>query len=354
MSSPITDQPAEARPREVPDILALNAYVQKEAPQIGSIHNILQFPSGYSNLTFCLQTSTGEFILRRPPVGANIKSAHDMGREFTVLSKLKPHYNKVPEPIFYCERDDVIGAPFYLMKRLHGVILRSTNAPKLNLAPELYTKISEALVDNLVELHRLDICSTGLHELGKPEGYVQRQVEGWIKRYYAAETDKLEHMDTLAEWITTDQPVSQSPCFLHNDYKYDNVILDPNELTHILGVLDWEMATVGDPLMDLGASLAYWSEASDDEVLQSFNLTALVGNLTRQKVVDRYAVQSNRDVSNVLFYYVFGLFKNAVIAQQIYSRWKQGHSSDPRFGGLMMVIRSLARQGIESLGKGKI
>jgi aminoglycoside phosphotransferase (APT) family kinase protein len=352
--STLIDQPAEARPHEVPDIIVLNQYIQSAAPQIGTIRSILQFPSGYSNLTFCLNTTRGDFILRRPPVGANIKSAHDMGREYTVLSMLKNHYHKVPVPVLYCESNDVIGAPFYVMERLEGVILRATNAPKLGLTPQLYRKISEALVDNLVELHSLNIYQTGLHELGKPEGYVQRQVEGWIKRYYTAETDTLEHMDALASWIKNNQADSGQSAFLHNDYKYDNVILHPDDLTRIVGVLDWEMATVGDPLMDLGASLAYWSEAGDDPVLQSFNLTALPGNLTRKEVVDRYTAMSNRDVSNILFYYVFGLFKNAVIAQQIYARWKQGHSKDPRFGGLITVIRSLAKQGVESLEKQKI
>lgn len=348
------DQPGPAREQEAPDIQALNNYLQQEAPYLGVVQSILQFPGGYSNLTFCLKTENKELILRRPPIGANIKSAHDMGREFTVLSKLKAHYTRVPNPILYCDSPDVIGAPFYIMERLKGVILRATNARKLTIAEDQLRNISEALIDNLVQLHAIDIFETGLDQLGKPDGYVSRQVEGWIKRYYQAETDTLEHMDALAVWLKQTQPPVQKPTFLHNDYKYDNVVLNPNNLTEIVGVLDWEMATVGDPLMDLGASLAYWSEAKDDPVLQSFNLTALPGNLTRQEVVTRYAEKSKRDVSGILFYYVFGLFKNAVIAQQIYARWKQGFSKDPRFGGLLMVIRSLAKLGVESVDKQKL
>lgn len=349
MSELSIDQPSPARENESPDRTVLTKYLNEYAPQLGEVQEITQFPSGYSNLTFCLKTKTSEYILRRPPIGANIKSAHDMGREFTVISKLKDHYNKVPQPILYCENESIIGAPFYIMERMKGVILRAANAPKLGIAPEVFRKISEALIDNLVELHALDISKTGLDQLGKPEGYVQRQVEGWTKRYYNAETDQLENMNALADWLRGNIPSEQPATFLHNDYKYDNVILDANNLSTIIGVLDWEMATVGDPLMDLGASLAYWSEPGDDPVLQSFNLTALPGNLSRQEVANRYAEKSHRDVSNILFYYVFGLFKNAVIAQQIYARWKQGFSKDPRFGGLIVVIKSLAELGVKSL-----
>lgn len=354
MSTYPTDQPTTVREGETPDIEKLNAYLKSHAPQSGTVQYISQFPSGYSNLTFLLRTDTQELILRRPPVGAKIKSAHDMGREFLVLSKLKPHYSKVPTPLVYCQSEEVIGAPFYIMTRIQGVILRAGNARKLTIAPELFRNLSEALVANLVELHRLDIHKTGLDELGKPEGYVQRQVEGWTKRYYNSETDKLVEMDDLADWLQKNQPPRQPPVFLHNDYKYDNVIFDPADLSKIIGVLDWEMATAGDPLMDVGASIAYWSEAADDPVLQSFNLTALPGNLSRQEFVNRYAEKSKRDVTNILFYYIFGLFKNAVIAQQIYARWKNGLTKDPRFAGLLMVIMSLSKQGVNALSNNRI
>lgn len=274
-----------------------------------------------------------------------------MGREFTILSKLIAHYPCVPEPVLFCDDEEIIGAPFYIMECMQGVILRAANARSLAIDAAQFRKTSTALVDNLVSLHSIDISETGLDQLGKPEGYVQRQVEGWIKRYMAAETDAIENMNSLAAWLQNNKPGEQPPAFLHNDYKYDNVILNPGNLSQIVGVLDWEMATVGDPLMDVGASIAYWSEADDDPVLQSFNLTALPGNLTRQEFVARYAEKSNRDVSNILFYYIFGLFKNAVIAQQIYSRWKQGLTKDPRFGGLIKVIKSLAAQGVKSLEK---
>jgi aminoglycoside phosphotransferase (APT) family kinase protein len=327
----------------------LNEYLSAVAPQVGEVQSVTQFPGGFSNLTYCLKTSENEYVLRRPPFGANIKSAHDMGREFKVLSLLKPVYSKVPAPIVYCENEDVLGAPFYIMERIQGVILRAANAPKLNLQPDVLRKASEALVDNLVALHSIDIYTTGLVQLGKPDGYVQRQVEGWIKRYYAAETDKIETMDAVAEWMKANLPASGSASFLHNDYKYDNVVLNPSNLADILGVLDWEMSTVGNPLMDLGASLAYWSEPDDAAEIKFFNLTWLPGNLSKQEVIERYALKSGRDLSNILFYYVFGLYKNAVIVQQIYARWKAGHTKDARFGTLLPVVKALGSKALVAL-----
>jgi aminoglycoside phosphotransferase (APT) family kinase protein len=353
MSIP-SDRPGKARENEVPDVLKLNNYLKDSAPALGQIQSIEQFPSGYSNLTFCLLSQDKDWILRRPPIGANIKSAHDMGREFTVLSKLKPVYSKVPRPVLYCEDVSIIGAPFYIMERLQGIILRASGVPYDSITPGTFRILSEVLVDNLVQIHSLDLIQSGLYTLGKPEGYVQRQVDGWIKRYKDAETDTLQEMNRLIEWLTNHLCEIKTPSFLHNDYKYDNVILNPDDLTEIVGVLDWEMATVGDPLMDLGASLAYWSEVGDNPVLKSFNLTSLPGNLSRQEVINRYAEKSKRDVSNILFYYVFGLFKNAVIAQQIYARWKKGYTRDERFGGLLNVIKALSQKGIDSITRNTI
>ncbi|MDB5210149.1 MAG: aminoglycoside phosphotransferase [Sediminibacterium sp.] len=322
----------------------LNQYLQQQAPQIGEVKSITRFTGGYSNLTYCLQTERSEFVLRMPPAGANIKSAHDMGREFRVLSLLKPHYAKVPTPIIYCESPDIIGSPFYVMEKLSGIILRAHNAPKMNIDEETMHQLSASLIDNMVALHALDIKTTGLEQLGKPDGYVQRQVDGWVKRYYAAETDKINSIDTVAEWIRKNQPREQAPAFLNNDYKYDNLLLDENDLTQITGVLDWEMSTVGDPLMDLGATLAYWFEEGEGDVFKHYNLSWLPGNFTRKEIINRYAEKSRRDLSDISFYYVFGLFKNAVIAQQIYHRWKQGHSSDARFGALLPMIELLGEK----------
>ncbi|GAB3700439.1 phosphotransferase family protein [Spirosoma flavus] len=353
------DSPRAVRSGEELDAEVLNTYLQQHVPEMGPVLSVQQFPGGFSNLTYCLKTEEQEYVLRRPPFGANIKGGHDMGREFRVLSLLRGHYDKIPEPIVYCESTDVLGAPFYIMKRVSGIILRASMAPKLNLPEALMRQLSEALVDNLVEIHALDIQQTGLAQLGKPAGYVQRQVEGWIRRYQAAETDSISAMNQIGDWLQGNYPPEQAPAFLHNDYKFDNVVLTPDPSTGeptpvITGVLDWEMATVGDPLMDLGATLAYWSEAGDSPAYRNFNLTWLPGNLTRQDVVRRYAERSGRDVSSILFYYVFGLYKNAVIAQQIYARWKQGHSQDARFGHLLPVIIELADKAVTSVKRGAI
>ncbi|MES2003840.1 MAG: phosphotransferase family protein [Bacteroidota bacterium] len=331
------------------DLVSLNQYLSKNTEQVDPVIAVTRFTGGYSNLTYLLQTVNKEYVLRMPPHGANIISAHDMGREFKVLSLLKPHYAKMPTPIIYCDDPAVIGSSFYVMEKMSGTILRAGNAPKMNIASETFHSLSEKLVNNLVTLHALDINHTGLSELGKPDGYVQRQVAGWIKRYYAAETDKIPSMDAVAGWIEQNQPVSQAPVFLHNDYKYDNVLLDPDDLTEIIGVLDWEMATIGDPLMDLGAVLAYWFEAGDEDVFKHYNLTWLPGNFTRKELAAYYAQKSGRDLSHISFYYVFGLFKNAVIAQQIYHRWKQGHSNDARFGALLPMIQLLGQKAAAAI-----
>ncbi|WP_018620538.1 phosphotransferase family protein [Spirosoma luteum] len=352
-----SDSPRSVRTGEELDLATLNKYLEQNAPDIGNILEVRQFPGGFSNLTYWLKTANREYVLRRPPAGANIKGGHDMGREFRVLSLLKGHYNKIPELVIYCGAPDVLGAPFYIMSRVNGIILRASMASALNIAPERMRQLSEALVDNLVAIHALDIESTGLVQLGKPGGYVQRQVEGWSKRYRDAETDDIPAMNRVGEWLHQNYPAEQAPGFLHNDYKYDNVLLASDPETgeptcEITGVLDWEMATVGDPLMDLGATLAYWSEATDSPAYRNFNLTWLPGNLTRQEVVDRYAERSGRDLSGILFYYVFGLYKNAVIAQQIYARWKQGHSQDARFGNMLPMIVELAQKAADSIGQG--
>ena len=310
---------------------------------------VAQFPGGFSNLTYGLRTTSGNYVLRRPPVGANIKGGHDMGREYRVLSLLQGHYAKAPTPVAYCEDPNVIGGPFYLMERLEGVVLRPHNAAKLGLSPEQWRRLSTALIDNLAALHALDIVETGLAQLGKPEGYTRRQVEGWVQRYAAAATDAIEDMETLAQWLPANLPPEQAPAFLHNDYKYDNVMFD-STFSELIGVLDWEMSTVGDPLMDLGAALAWWIEAGDGEAMYPYNVTWMPGNLTRQEAAERYAQQSGRDLKHLMFYYVFGLFKNATIGQQIYARWKQGLAQDARFGHLLPMVKQLAQKGAGTLG----
>ena len=343
------DRPSSVRQGEEVNLDSLNKYLAGHRPELGLITTQQQFPGGYSNLTYLLRSAEGEFILRRPPFGATIKSAHDMGREFKVLSMIRDHYPKVPTPVIYCGDSEVIGAPFYLMERLNGVILRPGDIQTIKLAPAEMRSVSESLVDNLVALHAIDIQRTGLVQLGKPDGYIARQVEGWTKRYAAARTEPIKSMDDLITWLLQNQPSDNDATLLHNDYKYDNLVLDERDLKTIRGVLDWEMATVGDPWMDVGASLAYWAEEKDGELARVFNISWLPGNLTRREFVERYVLLSSKPGRSPLFYYVFGLFKNAVIAQQIFARWKQGHSKDSRFGQLIHVIKDLGRRGVAAI-----
>ena len=360
------DNPTATRPGEELDLATLQTYLSDRVPGFGIITGVAQFPGGYSNLTYLLKTRNGdsvnrEYVLRRPPVGAkDIKGGHDMSREFRVLTMLRDaDYRKIPEPVVFCEDESVMDCPFYVMARVPGVILRANTAHKQNIPAEIMRRLSESLVDNLVELHALDIQQTNLIQLGKPEGYVQRQVAGWHKRYLAAQTDDLPAMTDLARYLTdalTDStvPGHNRPTLLHNDFKYDNVVFDPESLSgssdrDIRAVLDWEMCTVGDPLMDVGTSLSYWAEAGDDPFRKTFNLTHLPGNMTRQEFARRYAERSGRDITNLLYYYVFGLFKNAVVLQQIYGRYQKGLTQDARFANLGMGVQVLAREGAKAI-----
>lgn len=336
------DKAIPARQGEAPDIDKLKKYLSARLPGLEHDLVIEQFPGGYSNLTFLLKTTGKEYVLRKPPIGANIKSAHDMRREFKVLNSLKPVYKPIPAPILFCDDENIIGSPFYIMEKVRGIILRNKVPKGMVLTPDMMKLISGSAVDNLADLHSIDLQTTGLIDLGKPDGYIKRQVEGWIKRYVAAETEVIGDMNKTAAWMKEHMPADGSPAFIHNDYKYDNLVLDPENLNHIIAVLDWEMATVGDPLMDLGTSLGYWGETNDSNVLKPFNLTWLPGNLTREEVVERYALKKGILVPDMLFYYVFGSFKIGVIVQQIYARYKKGFTTDERFAGLIQVVYACA------------
>ena len=346
------DQPTSVRPGEEIDLVSLNRYLLSSDALLSPVAEVRQFPGGYSNLTYLLKTQgEKEYVLRRPPFGAeHIKGGHDMTREYRVLRMIQDAgYAKIPEPILLCDDLEVMGCPFYVMERVAGVILRAQTAAQLNLSPDQLRATSEALVDNLVDLHALDLEATGLSQLGKPGGYVTRQVAGWYRRYLVAQTDNLPVMTQLYQWLSENMPTENKPTLIHNDYKYDNLVLSPIDLSQILAVLDWEMCTIGDPLMDVGTALSYWAEADDGSFERSFNLTWLPGNLTRREFANRYAAKSGRDLSNILYYYVFGLFKNAVVIQQIYYRWKQGLTQDARFAGLLVGIKSLSAKAEQAV-----
>jgi aminoglycoside phosphotransferase (APT) family kinase protein len=312
-----------------------------------------QFPGGHSNLTYLVRAGDAEAILRRPPHGSRVKSAHDMGREVRVLSRLAPVFPPAPRPIAACDDESILGAPFYLMERRRGRVIRRGGA----LAPEHARGLGVAFVDTLAALHALRPDEIGLGELGNPVGYVERQVTGWTKRWHDAKTDDVPDMDDLARWLDQHLPsaepdeVRRAATVVHNDFKYDNLILDDADPTRIVAVLDWEMATVGDPLTDLGTALCYWVQADDppDYAATRFGPTDVPGSLTRAEIVQRYAEQTGRDVSGISYYYVLGLFKTAVVAQQIYFRWKQGTTKDARFAMMGLAVAALSGQARRQL-----
>jgi aminoglycoside phosphotransferase (APT) family kinase protein len=345
----VIDAPKAVRQGEELEIAPLTAYLDKTLGTHGAVA-VEQFPGGHSNLTYLVHHGDREYVLRRPPFGSKVKSAHDMGREVAVLTKLAPVWKRAPQVIAFCDDTSVLGAPFYLMERRRGVILRK-DLP----AGADARRACELLVDALVELHAVDYQAAGLGDFGKPAGYVERQVKGWIERYAGSQTDDLAAMTTAGAWLAANQPADTPPSLIHNDFKFDNVIFDPG-LTEITGVLDWEMATIGDPLMDLGTSLSYWMQHDDAALFQQplFGVTTKPGMMRRQDVAQRYFEKSGRRTDHLVFYYVFGLYKTAVILQQIYYRFAKGLTKDPRFAPLNLIVRAIAEHAQQTLDRGAI
>ncbi|MES1241576.1 MAG: phosphotransferase family protein [Acidobacteriota bacterium] len=358
--TPVTADTRPVRPGEELDAARLEPWIRERLPDLSAGPlEIEQFPGGHSNLTYLLRLGDGELVLRRPPFGSKVKTAHDMGRELKVLSHLQGYYSKAPRTLAGCDDPEVIGAPFYLMERVRGVILRDQRAPAgLDLPPERMRALGEAVVDGLAELHAVDYRAAGLADFGRPDGYLERQVAGWRQRWEGSRTDEVPDVERAASWLASHMPPGRplaEAALVHNDYKYDNVVFAP-DLSRIVAVLDWEMATLGDPILDLGTSLGYWIDPDDDPALRILPAgpTTLPGNLRRAEVVERYARATGRDVSDIVFHYVFGLFKIAVIAQQIYYRFQQGLTQDPRFAAMLPAVRLLGRTAVQAIDKGRI
>jgi aminoglycoside phosphotransferase (APT) family kinase protein len=349
------DHAVTVRAGEELDLARLGAYLGRHFDGSGPV-TVEQFPSGHSNLTYRVTWAGREWVLRRPPFGSQVKSAHDMGREYRVLSKLHAAYHVAPKVILYCDDPSVLDAPFYLMEPIPGVILRRQLPPGLQLSPAAARQISEVFLDHLVRLHGLDYDKIGLGDLGKPQGYLERQVKGWIERYHNAATHDLAEVERISDWLAQHIPASSDATLIHNDYKYDNVVLDSNDMTRIVGVLDWEMCTLGDPLSDLGTTLAYWTDPSDPDELQEICSapTAIPGTLTRAQLVERYARATDRSIHNMVFYLTFARFKVAVIVQQIYYRYACGLTHDERFRTLPDRIAVLMRASLQCAESGTI
>ncbi len=316
---------------------------------------VVQFPGGYSNLTYALKIEENEYVLRRPPFGA-VKRGHDMGREYKVLSKLHPVFPKAPRTYVFSEKDEIIGAPFYIMEKVEGTIIRPQNVRQLNISENEFKTIARSWLETFVELHQVDYQAAGLEDLGKPEGYVDRQVVNWGKQYLKAATDDIPEAGKVMQWLQENQPGQYHSTLIHNDFKYDNIVYAKGDWSRVVAVLDWEMCTLGDPLMDLGTSLSYWF-TSDDPPWLTIGLpmtTGEPGNPGRLEIVELYEKMSGRKVDHLVFYYAYGLFKIAVIVQQIFYRYKKGYTTDERFAQLNKATRAFINTAWQAIQKNRI
>ncbi len=324
------------------DAAAVDAWLRANADGFNptGVPEVQQFSKGASNLTYQLTYPEQALILRRPPAGAKIASAHDMGREFRVQRALKASFPSVPAMVAHCGDESVIGNEFYVMEKLDGTILRSRIPSDLGLDAAGLGDLCRSFIDNLVTLHAVDPSQPDLAAIGRGDGYVARQVGGWSKRYRAARTWNVPSFEKVMAWLDANQPADVDNCVIHNDYRLDNVVLAPDDPSRIIGVLDWEMATLGDPLMDLGGAMAYWVEAGDGRAMKALKRqpTDAAGMLTRDEVVAYYAEQSGRAVDDWRFYEVFGLFRLAVIIQQIYRRYHLGQTTNPTFKRYWLAV----------------
>ena len=348
------DEPVDVRSGEELDAPRVREYLLENIPGLSGDIEIRQFPSGFSNLTYLVKIGEKEMILRRPPSGKKAKTAHDMSREFRILKILKPHYHYCPEAMLYSENEEVMGCPFYVMERVKGIILRKKLPDGLAFSERESEQLCDRLIGVQCELHLLDYKKIGMEEFGRPLGYVRRQVDGWSGRYRDARTPDAPDFEAVMAWLQSKMP-AESPhvSIIHNDYKFDNVVLKPENPLEITGVLDWEMATIGDPLMDLGSSLAYWVNHDDPPNLQMVRMlpTTEKGMLTRDEIVRRYAGRMGMEISNFDYYLCFGLFRLAVIAQQIYYRFYHGQTKDKRFEMLIFAVKILEETALGLIEK---
>ena len=353
---------APIRAGEELDFNSLEKYLRERLPEL-NLNNqieqpgmrIEQFPGGHSNLTYLVRLGQQEFVLRRPPFGPVAPTAHDMPREYRLLSLIHPVFDLAPMPYLLCEDTSIIGVPFYLMERRRGLVIRRDMPKEIGDNLELRRRVSVAMVDALASLHAVDIYSTGLTGIGKPVGFVTRQVRGWTDRWHRSMTSEVPEIDSVIGWLTDRLPPEPDPekgrpaSLVHNDFKLDNVMLDPNDPARIVAILDWEMCAVGDPLVDLGIFLCYWAEKRDPEARRESisPVTTEPGWMNRLEIIDRYAEKTGRDVSSIAFYETFALFKVAVVLQQIYFRYVRGQTADERFKDFDRRVAGLARAALD-------
>ena len=356
VESKLVDKAGSIRAGEELDLDRLKQYLQPVLGSAVATLELKQFPGGFSNLTYLLSSGSEKWVLRRPPFGSKVKSAHDMTREYMILCALQNVFPYGPVPIHFCNDHEVIGCDFYLMNYIEGLIIRREYPRDLHLTP---AQIREQLLnffDVLSELHSVDLVAAGLEDFGKPVGYVKRQVEGWCRRWADAITPDTANCDATMQWLHDNMPAeSGKASVIHNDYKMDNVIFSAENPLKVIGVLDWEMSTVGDPLMDLGCTLGYWVETGDPEFFRAFrNMPSdIEGAPSRREIIARFQQQTGLAVDHFPFYYCFGLFRLAVIGQQIYYRYYHGLTQDQRFKA-MVTKTIILQQMCDLIMKGEI
>lgn len=337
------DQAGSVRKGEELDLARLNPWLLEQVAGISGTPKVTQYSGGASNWTYCLSYPERELVLRRAPAGTKAKGAHDMGREHRLQAALKPVYSYVPEMLAYSSDESLIGTEFYVMEKINGLIPR-TNMPKdLTLDKAQARELCINALDSLIELHQVDYKAAGLDHLAKGVGYTERQINGWIERYSRAKTWNVPSAKNVMGWLQENMPENETICLTHNDFRLDNLVLDVDQPTRIIGVLDWELATLGDPLMDLGNSLAYWVEADDDRFAQFTRRqpTHLAGMLSRQEIIDYYLEKTATQVDDFTFYEVYGLFRLAGIVQQIYYRYHHKQTNNPAFKHLWLFVHYL-------------
>ncbi len=337
------DKAKSVRVGESFDIEIVDRWLKNQGVDLQGVPTVTQYAGGASNWTYCLKYNNRELILRKPPKGTKAKSAHDMGREYRVQKALKPLYPYVPEMIAFCEDKSLIEDEFYVMEKLVGIIPRANLPKALTYTEKDIRNLCLSVLDRFVELHDIDYKAAGLEKLGRGSGYCERQIKGWSKRYRNAKTWNVPSYEKVMRWLEERIPEDIKTCIIHNDYRFDNVVLNPNKIDDIIGVLDWEMATLGDPLMDLGNSLAYWIQSDDPFILRKTRRqpTHLKGMLKRKEVVDYYCEKANLKIDNWPFYEVYGLFRLAVILQQIYYRYHHKQTNNPAFKNFWILVNFL-------------
>ena len=342
MAEEFLDKAKSVRKGEELPIDKIDPWIKAQIPGLTGDVEVTQYTGGASNWTYRLTYPDMDLVLRCPPPGTKAKSAHDMSREYRVQRALMPYY-PVPEMIAFCEDREVMDRDFYIMEHMKGIIPRAHLPKGMELTKEQVRQLCTNMIDHLVKLHQIDIHESGLVEFGKGAGYVERQISGWCRRYEKAKTWNVPNAKKVMKWLQDNIPERETLCLIHNDYRFDNLILHPEDPMQIIGVLDWEMATIGDPLMDLGNSLAYWVEPGDDFMMRKLRRqpTHLEGMMNREEVIEYYCGKMGFDAGDFTFYRIYGLFRLAVIAQQIYYRYHHGQVKNKFYRQFFLMVHYL-------------